>query len=396
MAIHCCGTMGTTFLGDWIGITNLSQKSRTAVNRFIAEGEVHDGVFLILFGLASRVYRFFVLTTLFWIVFRMMESWGLGWLVIGFAVVLISGWLWRIVLDFRAPSVSLRFAVLAAVSLVAAISVPLPHWQDTAVVIRPAHATDVFVTDPGYLSESIRYGQVFASDEALIARLIQPRLEYRLAQHNTKRSLVRSRIAVARISRLKNETEAVSIAELEKSLDQIHEQIASLKRQSDRGTFRGRQNKVLFRVPEKSAPARFKATRGFVEGQYLSRGTRLGTLGDQHDRIAIARVPETSASEVRIGQVVTLLLPENGNRAVRGRVTDIRREPFPIESHQIDASGGGVQAPLLGEKGYRVSIDLDLPRRLHLIPYREAQARIELSRQSVWQKWLHFIRKQFA
>ena len=376
---------GYYILSDWLGIVNLATKSRSAVDRFLHEGEHRNESLLIAYGLASSLYRILVLATLLWIAFRFLDDFGLAWLGMSILSVIAAKFIWKSGSSFQSPQRPVRLAAIVTVALIL-FNIPIPRWQTVPVEIHPAGATDLFVTHPGYLVGRIPYDQRIASDNSAIARLIQPRLEHQIAHQQTKQAVLQARISVTRVARVDNDDATVAIAELTKSLEQVKDQILRLEQQAERSMFHGEMGKVLFRVPEMETASVFNTDRDPAKGQYLPRGTRLGSLGDPHHRIAIARLDEAQAAGLRVGQTARIVLPENDDSTITGVIGDIR---FESRRNEQRLSPGG-------EIDYRIRIEMDVPKSISLVVYRKARAKIHLPSRSLWQDLVRFFRLQFT
>ena len=369
---------GYYILSDWVGIANLSSKSRSTIHRFFA-GDRQVSPFLLAYGLASRIYRTVLLIGLFSLAIGFFDDWGLAWIITGLTAVGVASWALRQKAMQGAPRAALRFGIPFTLAFAVTLCIPLPNWITSPSVIEPADQEDLYVTHAGYLSGPIGYGHVQHPEERVVARITFPDLDRSLAERKTKQKMLETQISSMRMSRDQDRPNRTSIKEIEKMLDQVTQQIASLERQIQLGVFRSPQASVLYRMPIHDASPRIDASRGFESGQYLPIGTRIGRLGHPHDRVAIAHVRSEHARSLRVGQRAKLLIPDHDGDRIEGVIADITAEN-----------------DMQSEWKYRVEIELALPRTTKLIPGRNARASIRLPSESLFNKLLRFFRSQFT
>jgi len=171
---------GYYILSDAWGVTNLWQRSRQRVGDWfgrlvlgLAPPARHDeetakSKTLLVYGVASLAYRWFVLAAVLWLAYRLLQPWGWGNLaiVIGLWMVVVSAaapsiqWYRRLVTEASRPTTGrwrrLGAAVLLLTGLGFAGLVPIPNRMNTATVFRPDQADEVFVTVGGTLTEILQ------------------------------------------------------------------------------------------------------------------------------------------------------------------------------------------------------------------------------------------------
>ncbi|MEZ6111304.1 MAG: efflux RND transporter periplasmic adaptor subunit [Pirellulaceae bacterium] len=185
---------GYYILSDWLEIPNLQRHAATVVGRWwrqLSLGIVdasepfspkHGHAWFAAYALASFVYRWIVAVAILWLLYHMLEPYGLQVLgrILMFLVVMgmVIQPLRRLVAFAKSPHMlrQVKFsrfaAFMGAAGLLLAVvcCVPLPYRTEATVRVEPRAAANVYVEIPGRLAViHVRPGDVVEAGQPLVS-----------------------------------------------------------------------------------------------------------------------------------------------------------------------------------------------------------------------------------
>ncbi len=297
---------GYYILSDVLEIPNLRQKSRDALlgllrrlclglpwKKELAVPLRQRGLFA-LYAVASVCYQWFILFAILWFLSEVFKPYGLQAL----ADVLIASSLfgvivmpaWKLVRYFRVPGrihqvkkrrLSATGAV-AAVLLLAAVMVPLPHHVMTSVVAEPRDAERHYVAIEGMLeSVSVEAGDSVQPGQQL-ARLSNPEIAYEITRLVGEREQTEQHLQNLR--RQRSDADAVQqIPQTVEALANFDEQLQQLSKDERRLTLFSQSRGTILpapqmetTVPNQAAFAQWPGTP--LDERNLNRWLEPGTL----------------------------------------------------------------------------------------------------------------------
>jgi len=352
---------GYYVLADLVETPNLHQKASAMVGRLAGRWllglpTVEDRLlplryrgWLVLYGIAAWVYRWFMLAGILWFLYRAWEPVRLqvvGQALAGATLVGLIGWPgYRMVRFFRTPGATGRInrrrvlLSLAGISLLslAALAIPLPHYVTCPVEIRPAGASAVYVEVPGRLVRiAVRPGQWVRAGQ-LLAELHNPDAELEIARLEGLRDQAQLRLQNARWQQHRDPAAAAQLRQLEETLRTLEEQLT--KRREDLARLRLTASKagMVFAPPRKEPedqpghrqdlPSRLPSWTGTpLEeknlGAWLQPGDLFCLIGDPAQMEAVLQIDQTDVKWVQEGQPVKILLDAYPDRPLRYRPTE--------------------------------------------------------------------------
>lgn len=372
---------GYYILSDVLEIPNLRQKATSILTRTLGEWclgiEPPEDPFLpqsnrFLFGLysvAAAVYRWVVLFSILYFLNKVFEPYGLK--VLGQAIALMSVYglvvmpLWKLYKYFKVPGrlgkvKRWRLAVstlLVVAALAAILSVPLPAYVYSPLVVQPRDVESVIVRTEGMLEEiapgvepgaHVQEGQVLAQltsvEQELAVMELEGEIEVTRAQLVAMESMSRTGD-----SRTRNEAKG-QIAALRKALATIETQLEKQREELDRLTIRAPRSGVIIPpelVPEpKSGDEELPTWWGtpFDErnrGTTLEVGTKFCSIGDPDKLEARLLVEQGDTEFIKVGQVVYVLLKQSVQHRYVTEIVDTESDEVPVAPPQLSSLTGG-------------------------------------------------------
>ncbi|REJ70679.1 MAG: HlyD family efflux transporter periplasmic adaptor subunit [Planctomycetota bacterium] len=400
---------GYYILADLIEIPNLRSKASAILNRklgrwFLGLAEPEDPFlprrrqsFFAFYSVAAAVYRWIVLGSILWFLYKVFEPYGLQILGQLIALVAIYGMfvqpLVRLVKFFYVPGRlqkvnRTRFSVsLAGVTLVLAalLFVPLPHHVLCTLELRPYDAAQVFVDVPGNLEEVLVDEGEYVEAGQPLARLrnldVQIEAERLAGQRQRQRarvaSLLRDRHRRDRVG--EEATAALPAAEetllsIEQELEQKRRELAQLELRSPRAG-------VVMLPPLKQAQP---TTAGGLSawsgtpleprnrGALLQASERLCQIGDPKSLEAILVIDQADIELVVEGQAVEICLDAVTDRWFDSSVASIARVELESSPERLAAPAGGALSTTTDELGRQQLVSTSYQARV-LLPDEEGQ-----------------------
>jgi len=421
---------GYYMLADAIEVPNLAEQSREAtwgpLKSWLSAGHLvptpRDASFALLFtyGIASLIYRSFVLVLILWGINRMFAQWDLEIVAGILTTTIVVGVVLSMITSTRmgltqiissGPIQWLRFAVLGSVLatiIYGAIAFPLPHWVAAVGQVKPQLLEPVFVSRSGFLEEALAVNSRVRIGDT-IAQLRWPEEEYRLAALTAEIAELEKEIQGTRL-RLNDEPNLVSSLEvmLESEQDK-RQQLVALKRQERRLTLTARTDGTLIEPVWDVNPQQPETALRNWQGNpldavnrqaWFEQGTLLGWVADLDDFRAEAFVGESDVLQIAVGAVARVRLDRNPSDELAGKITRIDLQPVVEIPHSLQ---GDPRLPVRSDRGrgvrteestYRVIIQLDSPLQ-DVSSEAVATVRVEASTKSLFQRLVRYLRRTF-
>jgi putative peptide zinc metalloprotease protein len=427
---------GYFILSDLVGIPNLSSQANEKLRRSVQMilwgsnpaihveqlgGQGSRGArnrFLLVYAVASGVYRTIVYSTILYLIYRFADGYGMGKIAGTFAIAIIGLVTAKHLGDLcRRPASGKTsrhsrpklIAIVGVVFIIALLLIPLPRTVVAPSMVHPSQPHPIYATVAGRLVTSVRYGdqvnqgetiaQLESDDskqEQIRLRTECERLELELDTLQKRRSI--DTVANAKIPAI---TEALRSAEHQRAL---HEQ--QMQRLTIRAPINGtvyasdaRHEEIVFTDRVADPQELLPLSPGRL-GSWIDPGTAVCMLGAAVSRDAILWVRQQDIPLIRTGQSIQLLLPDYPSATIRGQITEIATEPAELVDRELFLGGliepnlGGEQHRRPRETMYRVRVRLNqfsenLPIR------RTAFARVEVSPASLLTRVSRWLQDAF-
>jgi putative peptide zinc metalloprotease protein len=414
---------GYFVLSDWLGIPNLAEESgRCLCSTCLAwlgvppsAGETparpRRGL-LIIYALASQVYRWVVLALSLWLLYQFLKPYKLGPLAVALALAALASMLtrpaWALVRlvrrQRRLPEMKLvRVALLAGLLVgagVVVVVVPFPaKVRGLALIqVEPDRVQKVTVPEPGgFVGQLlVRDGQRVRAGE-VIAVLSNPKLDLALRLNEADQGL-RQRQQNALAAELADPgpegdqgPAALELARAELAA-LVYEQ-ATLREQHDRLTLRAPCDGVVLGLQ----PAE-------VRGKWLEKGTELCRVGADHALRAVFLAEPADHRRIACGSPAWVRVHGGGSASWPGVVTEVAQVDAakvpPALSHHAGGEVATEQDPVSkAEKPrhpyYLISVRLQ-KTGAPLHPGALGRAKIEAGSETLWERWRRYLAVTFG
>ena len=416
---------GYYILADLLEIPNLRQKSAAVIQRklgaWLLGVRERPDPFLparrrwlfAAYSLASAIYGWLVAVSIFWLLYRVLEPYGLkvvgqllGLAMIASLIVVPLVRLCHFLLQpARVQDVNkLRAAIsLSAIAAVAGIilCVPLPYYVACTFEVQPRDGQSVYVDVPGELREvHVRGGAVAAGQP--LARLDD--VELRLAEQRlfSQRSDLAVRIAGIRQRAHSDDQALLELAQTQEALAALDRQIARLQVDLAKLTIRAPAAGVIVPPPARSdrSPAKLKLaswTGRPLEarnvGAYLETSTLVCRIARPSQFEAILAIGQEELDFVQPGQRVDLLLNSAPGERRSGTIDRLAEENMQAAPARLSEQAGGGLATHSGADGierprsvvYQASVPLDDDSGC-IVAGTTGSARVHAGSQPLWQR----------
>ncbi len=350
---------GYYILSDLLEIPNLYQRSKEYLYYLVKKfafgvrrprNPAHgtgERVWLPVYGVASFIYRVFILTAILLFVANAFFTLGLV-----LAIAAIITWVFVPLGKFvhylavnpelmrvrsRATGVVLGFIALLVVALGL---IPFPQHGRTEGLIEPTRFAIVYMNEDGFVERVLPTGAEVEPDGAPLVHAENEPLRYERQSLAAMRNQIEARLRKAR-------REDVALAQaLQEQVDALDQQIARIDE---------RLANLDVRAPFAGEWVGDELDR--VRGAYLRRGEPLGAVVDTREMIVRATADQylgpRIAPEVGVGATVEMRVKGRPDLEVRGRIVRIheaasRKLPSPALSF---AAGGSVAVDPQAEGG---------------------------------------------
>ena len=424
---------GYYILSDIIEIPNLAQKSRAALMNLLRtkclglkpipkrqlpqRGLLWFG----LYSVASFLYRWFVLLMIMWFLYKFFEPYGLE--VIGHTIIassvfgLVGVPMWQLFKFFRVPGrinevkPARFFATLTLVGLIVAaiLFVPFPSHVYCPLVIRPDGGENIYVTQPGRVTEiNVDYGTAVDPGTTL-AQLESKELEVEVVQLNGE--LVRQQNHLRGLEARRSFDSEVDgqipsttsmIEGLQKQIEQreVDRQQLQLK-SSIGGILMPPAERPLVDLVEKNQVLQWSRLPLGKEnsGAFLEVNTHIGTVGDPTKMKALLLIEQRDIGLIAVGHSVTMMLDEAPGTRLHGEVRELSQTELREPPRELTAMAGGEIATEQDESGverplftyYQATVPLH-NSELPLMSGFRGRAKIAIQNESIASKVIRVVR----
>jgi putative peptide zinc metalloprotease protein len=423
---------GYYVLADLIEVPNLSQQARAVLRRGLERlflGENRPPARYVpkrlralvgVYGIASLVYRCFVLVLVLWVVYKFLKPYNLEVLAELVAVLAIAGMiampLWSFASWFSNPlarqsfrpgraAVSCLVCVLVAA---AALLIPLPFRIYAPAVIEPQGGRSVYVVVPGRLVEAVQPGEHVAAKQEL-GRLASLDLAREVADLSGQREQQRLRLMNLRLRLADDLSVAPQIPPAQEALRGIESRLAQRQRDQQQLVLRAPEAGTVIPAPWQPAPPfspdRLRAWSGDLleprnVGAYLESGTLFCVIGDPLRLEAVLVVDQADMQFVSQGQRVRLKLDQMPGRVVEGTITEVSKTDLKVAPRELAKESGlairldraGIPHPASTSYQARVALDA-CPQGL--LVGAHGQAKILAAPQSLGSRIYHGLSQVF-
>ncbi len=428
---------GYYILSDLMEIPNLRQKSSDILSRklgwwclgierpddpFLPQ---RKQIFFALYTVAAAIYRWFVVLSILWFLYKIWEPYRLEIIGQAIGVMAIYGLaiqpLVKVVKFFWVPGrvekvKKLRmFATLLVLAGAAAavVLVPLPFRIYAPVEITPRDATTVYVDPPGFLDViHVDAGQKVESSQEL-ARLSNIDIELAIAELSTQRSAAEARLRSLEQLAATDNAASLEIPAVQETLSAIDDQLQKRL---------GEQSRLTLRVPEKVSGTIFPPVEVPVPpeseddlptwhgtpleernvGCFLPDAVPFCRIGNPLHMEARIIVDQADVEFVRKGQRVEIKLDELPEDMLPTHVDEVSPEALRESPRQLSNKAGGELATKTDETGverplsvsFEVLAPLDNPDGLLRIGLR-GRAKIHAGTQTLGQRAWRYLTQTF-
>ena len=421
---------GYYVLADLLGVPNLAMQSRQAVSSVCGrlligasdeELEVTSRRWWVLvgYGLASAVYRWFVLAAIVWFLHRVFATVGLSVLATGFSIVAVSGAVLTPLREFTQRfrshwqdlAASRRRMVLGSAGfcglLLAVMLIPVPYSVRGPFVVYPADSQPVFVTVPGRIESTVHVGQTVVAGD-ILGQITNDSLVLQLERQQNEVARLTLRLRHLETQRGSSESSSMRLPAARDVLASSQHRLEQLHTEAQRLRIISPVSGVVFPPPNITRPAPSEDALsewfgtpldGVNRGATVKEQTLLCYVGEKAKLDALILVGQDAIEFVRVGQRVALQFRSSPGRVCEGLVEEIataRSEALPREIvvSRLAASRGGSFASPSVDVVYEVRVRFPTDSATSL--YSPGQARIRCGWLSLGSRLWRLLRHTFS
>ena len=423
---------GYFILSDLLEVPNLAQQSRALVGRglarlFLGVDPGRDRslperkrVVLATYGVASTVYRWFVVIAILWFCYRVLKPYRLEVVAEALALMVAAGLVampvvtlgmllrnpaWR--RRIRRGRAMLAFGILIA-AIVAVGLIPLPFRVSAPAVLQPRDAQHVYVVVPGSLAESVSAGEMVEKGQPL-ARLVNLDVRQAIVELTGKRDLARLELENLGLRLADDPSVAPRIPAAREALADIEARLDERERDHDRLVLRAPVGGTVLppprRPPRSYSPGRLDSWEASPLdernlGCHLETGALYCLVGDPDDLEASVVLDQADVKFVRAGQRVRLKLDQLPGRVLGGTITEIAKTDLKVaprelakgEELPVRVDDQGIPRPV--ETSYQARVALD-DHDARLLPGTRGRAKILAEPQSLARRLYRHLGRTF-
>lgn len=418
---------GYYVLSDLLEIPNLQQRASQATLNAVGwncfgieprpdpfEPDRGKG-WVILFAVASSVYRCFVMVGIGIFLYSVLKPYRvevLGIMLSTFSVSMMVGqFIYQVIRMVRAPRSKplsrKRMAVTAAilvVVLLAVLRIPIPVYIQAAVMIQPHDVQHVYTKTPGTLDEiGVRSGDRVQRDQVL-ARLSNPQLEDELRQ-------VELQISVE----IQNERNALALSDpaekqlAKKALATSQAQLQELQQQRSRLVLKAPTDGVIVSAEgqprQEHSSDEHTLTTWYGDplkdrnlGALLQPNTHLCSIAPDDQLEAVLYIDQSDRNDLQLGERIRLKFDHLPDQIYTGEITELSTQAVGYVPSSLSNKTGGPLPTVTDKDGrerltslaWKATVILDRDTGLFVSGLR-GRARVVISSRSAgeWlQRWL--------
>ncbi len=426
---------GYYILSDLIEIPNLRQKATTILQRKLGAwclglSESPDPflpqrrqAFFAVYCIAAAVYRWLVVFGILWFLYEVFEPYGLR--VIGQLIAMVSLYglvvvpVWKLAKFFYVPGRMdqvnkprmIASVAGAAVLLLGACLLPLPHYTQCSLYLQPRNAASVYVETPGAIRQiHVRDGQWVDQDQPILT-LDSLDVQISLAQiDGEKRRLESKHIALLQRS-FDDESAAAEVAEVQEALAARHEQLQNRQRDAERLAIVAPLAGWIIPPPRVPTTPRNGTTLPSWAGTplepkngnaFLAEGVAVCKIGDPRQLEAILAIDQSDLEFVQTGQPVEIMLEQFPGQRFRSEIGQIAQLDMQVMPQSLSSKAGGDLVTRTDQNGlerpdsttYQGSAPLDDEEGLLLVG-ATGTAKIHTGHRTVAQRFWRYLCQTF-
>lgn len=365
---------GYYMLADVMEIPNLRQKATTILSRKSAEWFLgmeqpedpflpeRNQIFFAAYSIAAAFYRWFVLASILWFLYRVFKPYGLevlGQLIVLASLVgLVVVPLYKVGKFFyipgrldkvKKPRMYTSLAVLLALVL-AVIVIPVPHRLISTLEIQARDALSVYVHVPGRLEKLyVEPGQWVTKGQAL-ADLRNMDVDLEVAKLSGTCDQYRKQLESLDRQRFTDLKASAEIPAVKEALKAAEQQLEEKKKDQMRLHLTAPADGIVLPPPE--TPVRempdgqlAKWTGTPLEpknvGALLEESVLFCQVGDPHRLEAILVIDQADIPYVRTEQTVDMKLDELPYDTLRGEIKEVANVDLKITPRALSTKSGG-------------------------------------------------------
>lgn len=365
---------GYYILSDLAEIPNLRQKATSILSRKMGQWLLgleppedpflpqRNQIFFALYSVAAAVYRWFVLASILYFLYKVFEPYRLE--IIGRAIVAMSLYglivmpLYKLGKFFyvpgrwdkvKKPRMYASIAVLAAL-IAAVLLIPLPHSIMCTLEVQPEDAATVYVAVAGTLDEiDVDPGQTVTQNTRL-AKLTNHDVRLELVKLSGTRDQMKRELESLRRQRYHDVQAGAQIPTVIKSLEAVEDQWREKETDLKRLELVAPVDGVVFpppRKPDQEAPEGQLSDWSGTPldesnlGAFLEAGSLFCQIGDPERMEAILVIDQGDLEFVRIGQKVEIKLDELPHDTLHGEITEIANVELDVSPTRLSVKSGG-------------------------------------------------------
>ena len=427
---------GYYVLADALGLPNLGPESRRAAAHLfdrivlgiprerVAASAIGELAFC-AFGVASALYKIFVLALILWVVDATLRPHGLELIaqVLALSMAVGIGVSGLQAVRHRANSIDHQSrqrprAILGLLVLIgltiAGLAIPLPRTVSAPITMTAGTSTPFYVTAPGKLVSIVSSGE-FVQQGDVIARLSNPELDMAIVRAEGTVRQTEKRLQLLLDERSENSEIAATIPTIRQSLAAAETQLETLRRQASQLVIRTDRSGYVFpprQIDPPISPPGELQQRPFQTpldstaiGAWLPAQTQLCWIGNASDAQPVASVEETAIPFIKQSASVEAVFASAPGSIINGNVATVSSRPQEMTAPELYLTGAlapPAQAQPLANR-YRIDIELQASmssNQSHVqIPtplYSTGTARIECDPESISSRLWRLICHTFA
>jgi putative peptide zinc metalloprotease protein len=367
-------------------------------------------LFFALYSVAAAIYRWVVLFSILWFLYKVLEPYRLKvlsqMLAWGSIAGIVGQPLWKLGKFFYVPGrleqvdrnrLRMTVAIVGGLAFFA-FAVPLPYRIICSLEVKPRDAEPVYVDVPGRLEEiDVRAGQQVHKGD-LLARLSSIDLQLSIEELLAKQDQYKSKLEGLRRARHEDHNAGLEIPQVQESLAAVEEQLRAKQQDLARLALVAPEDGCV--LPPPDTPDRPDSGGQLPSwsgtplerrnlGAHLSDSVLFCQIGDPKKLEAVLVVEQDDIEFLAENDAVVIKLNELPGRTFSSKITEIAKVDMKVTPRQLQQKAGGDVVTKPDEANsdkpmntsYQARADLDDPDGLLLVGVR-GQAKIHASR---WQ-----------
>ena len=427
---------GYYILSDVVEIPNLRQKASSILNRKLGEWFLgleppedpflpqQNQLFFMLYTVAAVVYRWFILFSILFFLYKIFEPYGLKILGQGLVCMSLYGLLYKpisgLVKFFYVPGrihqvkKPRMFAALGAViALIAAFFlVPFPYTVMCILEVKARDAASVYVDVPGKIEQvSVTPGDEVTEGDVL-ARLSDVDLKLQIAQLTSSVDQKQSQLDSLMLKQHRDPEAGAQLPGVREALEAAKKQLVEREEDLACLTLKAPTSGVVLPPPwvrQRDDPdgqlSDWSGTPLELQntGAYLQKSTLFCQVGDPLKMEASLVIDQSSIDFVDFNQLVDVKLDGLPHDVFHGKVDDIAPDAMKTVPDRLATEHGGelpTETDEMGRKrpqstSYQANVYLDDPDRVLRLGLR-GQAKIHAKPQTLAARVWRFITETFS